>query len=183
MNFYKYLFTLIFILIYTDFSAIAQDSCQSSGWPTPTEVPGLLFYIQRDPNPNTVCYVVNTLPDGSINERQPVNIFWINYAGGGEKRDLDSIQRDFAYGLTFMVNDSGGFILRSVSLPNRPLHLKKMDGKYIVMTTISGSLCVLKRVFIRILGGTALSPDLDYIDFYGYNPKTGRSACERLNLR
>ena len=57
-----------------------------------------LFYLQRDPNTNTVIYTLN-IKDGEIDENQPVNAHWIRYAEGGKRTNLSFVQRKFAYGV------------------------------------------------------------------------------------
>ena len=68
-------------------------------FPVPNNVPGLLFYIQRDPNANTICYQLNMDERGRLSEKDPVNAFWIRYTDGGIRRDLNYLQRKFAYGI------------------------------------------------------------------------------------
>lgn len=66
----------------------------------PTGIPNQLFYLQRDPNANTVVYQLNVNDAGKIDEDEPVRMFWLRYAEHGERQDLSFIQRRFAYGLT-----------------------------------------------------------------------------------
>jgi len=51
-----------------------------------------LFYLQRDPNTNTVIYTLN-INDGEIDEHSPVKAHWIRYAEDGQRSDLSFIQR------------------------------------------------------------------------------------------
>ena len=69
-------------------------------FPVPSGVTNQLFYLQRDPNTNTVIYQLNVDRAGKLDEDEPVNVFWIRYDEHGERKDLNFIQRKFAYGLT-----------------------------------------------------------------------------------
>src|SRR5690606_19305031 len=48
-------------------------------FPVPKKIDNLLFYIQRDPNTNTICYALNYNSDNKVDEKEPVRVFWIRY--------------------------------------------------------------------------------------------------------
>ena len=48
---------------------------------------------------------------------------------------------------------------------------------------ISEQTCELIRVYIRITGGSALAPQIEYIEFYGLNPETRQMVTERVDLQ
>ena len=180
----KPLLLLLFIIAIFVFHAKAQHAPSQLKWPVPTDVPGLLFYLQRDPDINTVCYTVNFSEDGKPDPEEPIEIFWMRYAADGKKRKLNSLQRQFGYGLSFTRITADSFVVKAVIFPNRTMHLfKNEDNKYVIKMKISEQLCELKRVYIRIIGGTAISPEIEYVEFHG-QPLTGRQlVTERVNLR
>lgn len=183
MKIHKLLFMSLYMIAFWAAYAKAQDKPGPVKWPVPANVPDLLFYIQRDPNINTVCYTLNLDKDGKLDQKEPIDIFWMKYADDGKKKKLNAFQREFGYGLSFSAVNADSFIVKAVAFPNRIMHLIKDEHKkYVVEVKISGQTCVLKRVFIHITGETALSPEIKYIEFYGFNPKVGHLVTERINL-
>lgn len=162
----------------------AQDKIMTSKWPVPTNVQGLLFYIQRDPDINTVCYTVKLNDDGDVDLKDPIDIFWIRYAENGKRKKLSTIQREFGYGLSFKPITADSILVKALSFPNRAMHLVRNQNKsYVVKMKISGHICELKRIYLRITGGSALAPQIEYIEFYGVDPQTRELITDRIDLR
>lgn len=151
-------------------------------FPTPKNVDNLLFYIQRDPNTNTICYVLNIDKNGKLNISTPIHAFWIRYPEGGIRKDLNFIQRKFAYGINSKKLADGSYDVRSVAYNKLPLHLRKDEkGVYRVYADINKRESVLERIFIRIGdGGTFWNPDVKYIELKGVEVKTGKRVLERF---
>jgi hypothetical protein len=61
------------------------------------------------------------------------------------------------------------------------LYLKKAaDDNYYVFANISGKQAVLKRIYIKIHGGTFWSPNVIYIELKGTDVTTGATILERI---
>ncbi|MEO6758961.1 MAG: DUF4833 domain-containing protein, partial [Saprospiraceae bacterium] len=73
----------------------AQDT-----YPTPPQSFESLFYIQRSGNANTIVYDANFLAGNKLDEKKPINIYWIRYTDGGVREGLSFIQRNLAYGVS-----------------------------------------------------------------------------------
>lgn len=150
-------------------------------FPIPRDVPGLLFYIQRDPNTNTICYQLNLDERGQLSEKNPVNTFWIRYPEGGARKELNYLQRKFAYGINSKATGKSAFELRSVAYSKLPLYLRRdSKNEYHVYTNIDKKECILTRVFIRIDGGTFWSPNVLYIELKGIDTATGKTIIQRI---
>lgn len=151
-------------------------------FPIPKNVENLLFYIQRDPNTNTICYSLNIDRNGKLNVSAPIHAFWIRYPEGGVRKDLNFIQRKFAYGINSKKLADGSYDVRSVAYNKLPLRLKKdAKGAYQIYASINKKESVLERIFIRIGdGGTFWNPDVKYIELKGVEVKTGKPILERF---
>ena len=150
-------------------------------FPVPSNVPGLLFYIQRDPNTNTICYQLNVDKQGKISEKSPVNTFWIRYPEGGIRKELNYLHRKFAYGINSKAIGNSAYELRSVAYSKLPLYLRRdTRNEYHVYTSIDKKECILSRVFIRIDGGTFWSPNVLYIELKGTEIATGKTIIQRI---
>jgi len=149
--------------------------------PVPRNVKELLFYVQRDPDANTVVYALNLDDKGDLNEDEPVKIFWIRYKEGGKIQELNYIQRKFAYGLNVTKINRELYELRFVSYNKLPLVLRKnAEGKFQVYTAIKGKQAELDRIFIRIEGGTFWVPNVLYVELKGREPGSGKTVVSRF---
>jgi phosphatidylglycerophosphate synthase len=150
-------------------------------FPVPKDVKGLMFYVQRTPNTNTIAYALNYTPAGTLDEENPIHIFWIRYQEDGSRKDLNYIQRKFAYGLNVKKLNATDYELRFVSYGKHPMYLRKAtDGKYYVFTEIGHTMSVLKRIYLRIEGGSFWVPNVVYIELKGTEAATGKEIIERL---
>ncbi len=163
---------------------LAQETVKTNtqqDLPLPKGIPNMLFYVQRDPNTNTVVYELNLNSKGVLNEEEPVKIYWLRYADGGAKQDLNFIQRKFAYGLNVKKINPEKYELKFVSYNKRAFYLMKSpDGKFHVYATIGKKQAFLKRVFVRIEGGSFWVPNVVYVEFTGLDPATGKEVLERF---
>jgi hypothetical protein len=153
-------------------------------FPVPSGVTNQLFYLQRDPNTNTVIYQLNVDRAGKLDEDEPVSVFWIRYDEHGERKDLSFIQRKFAYGLTAEKLAADKYELKFAAYNKVRFFLLKspVDKAFHVYTTIAGKQIQLERVFLRIEGGTFWVPNVKYIEFKGLASATREPVVERIML-
>nr|WP_255749410.1 DUF4833 domain-containing protein [Pontibacter liquoris] len=149
--------------------------------PVPKNIRHMKFYVQRDPNANTVIYQLNTTPQGKLNEKEPIHVFWIRYAEGGERRELNYVQRRFAYGLQTRKLAQDHYELKFVCYNKLPLYLRKAnDGHHYVYTTINQKEAILDSIFVRIKGGTFWVPNVLYVELKGRDAATGKALTGRF---
>ncbi|WP_316806596.1 DUF4833 domain-containing protein [Pedobacter agri] len=152
-------------------------------FPTPKNIDNMLFYLQRDPNTNTLIYALNMQENGSINHSQPVAIYWIRYGEHGEKKELSYIQKKFAYGLITKEIAKDKFELKFVSHKALPIYLSKVDQKYIVTIAVNGKTVKINRLFVRIVGGSFWLPNVRYALIEGSDLTTGKSITEKILIK
>ena len=171
-------FLLLFTLLFTPLPATKP----ATTFPVPSGVPNQLFYLQRDPNTNTVIYQLNVDRTGHLNEDEPVNVFWLRYDEQGQRQDLNFIQRKFAYGLSAEKLATDKYELKFAAYRKVRFYLLRsaVDRAFHVYATINGKQLQLERVFLRIEGGTFWVPNVKYIEFKGLNTTTREPAVERV---
>lgn len=147
----------------------------------PIPVENQLFYLQRDPDRNTVVYKLN-LKDGILDKNDPVTAFWIRYEENGQRKELSFIQRKLAYGIHSKQLKTGVHELRLVSYPTVPLYLSKsaIDNQYHIYTQIDRKRAILDRIFVRIEGGSGFLPNVKYVEIAGKDADTGKRLAQRL---
>lgn len=177
--------SLCILLFLTGLALPAQEPKSASkavadSLPVPNE-PNQLFYLQRDPDANTVIYQLNAV-DGVVDADKPVNIYWIRYTEGGARKDLNFVQRSMAYGISHKALGKGAFELRLAAYENHPLRLAYCEKSqaYRVYTSIDRREAVLERIFVRIDGGSVLNPNILYIELIGRDNASGARVSERI---
>lgn len=150
-------------------------------FPVPKPNKNSLFYVQRTSNTNTIMYDLNIKKDGTLDTESPVHVYWIRYADDGKKKELNYIQRKFAYGINSKKLGNDAWDLRFVSYGKVPLTLKKAtDNNYYVYTKINNQQAILKKIFLKIDGGTFWVPNVVYVELKGLDPATGKEVSERF---
>ena len=183
------IFTVLFFSVYLSVAAgnpvnyynnSLADTIADNKFPVPSSI-NKLFYLQRDPNTNTVIYELNVDKDGVLDDEDPVHAYWIRYTENGRKEELGFIQRKFAYGLNTKAIGRNKYDIRFVSYKKIPFTLMKgTDGKYHIFVTISKKQVTLNRIFLRIKGGTFWVPNIVYMELKGTELATGKEITERF---
>lgn len=185
---YKYLLSVITLMVlsfgqfsYANGKPYLMDPQDT--FPVPTNIKNQLFYLQRTTNTNTVVYALNINDKGVLDESTPVKVFWIRYPEGGMRKDLNFIQKAFAYGTISRKNKDGSFTIQLVAYKKKEFILKKspQDNTYKLYTSINHKESEIKRVFIKIdPGGTLFSPNIAYIEMKGKEADTNKPIMERF---
>lgn len=151
-------------------------------FPVPKGNPNQLFYLQRTNNTNTIVCELNLNSKGQLDEETPVHVFWIRFPEGGIRRELNYIQRMFAYGIKSQSQGNGTYKLHFVSYRKQPLLLmhSPKDSKYHVYATINQKQALLNRIFLKVDGGSFWSPNIVYMEMKGTDPATGKELVERF---
>lgn len=58
-----------------------------------TADPDLLFIIERSRDMDEVWYSLNTVKNGNLDERMPINVFWVRKSTNNKKDPLTIIQK------------------------------------------------------------------------------------------
>jgi sterol desaturase/sphingolipid hydroxylase (fatty acid hydroxylase superfamily) len=172
---------LVLILILTQLSP-AQSSTKDT-LPTPRSE-NMLFFLQRDPDANTVIYELNYNSEGKLDQRNPVKSSWIRYTEEGKCKELTLIENKFAYGVKCRPLGNEEFEIRLRAYQKMPLYLKRSadDNKYRIYIRDEGKDRLLKRVFVRVRGGSFWFPKVEYIDLITVNSASGMEFLKRINI-
>jgi hypothetical protein len=172
------------ILVLIGFAAISLSfTYKSQDLPVPKGIAHQLFYLQRDPDANTVIYKLNMI-NGELNETEPVAVCWIRYAEDGRVKELSSMQKRLAYGVKSRKIDRYKHELNFVSYPDLKLLLMKSssEGSYHVYTAIEKQQIVLEKIFVRTNKNKIGWPSVIYIELNGKALENGKSIKHRIYL-
>lgn len=162
--------------------AAVQQPTPMLTFPVPSGVAHQLFYLQRDPNTNTIIYQLNVNSAGQLDEDEPINIFWLRYQEQGQRKDLNFIQRRFAYGLSAKKIAPSKYALKFAAYGKVPFVLMKssFDNAFHVYATVANKQIQLERVYLRIEGGTFWVPNVKYIELKGRDAASQKPVVERI---
>jgi sterol desaturase/sphingolipid hydroxylase (fatty acid hydroxylase superfamily) len=144
----------------------------------------LLFFLQRDPNRNTVIYELNYNTNGALDTTMPVKCSWIRYEANENFKALNGIEERYAYGVKSKSLGNDQFEIRLVSYKKLPLYLMKSesDQKYRMYIKDGDENLLLKRVFVQITSGSFWLPKIKYIDLITVHSETGQEILKRITL-
>lgn len=156
----------------------------SDTFPVPKENKDLMFYIQRTHNKNTIMYTLNYNSDSTLNEKEPIKIYWVRYSDKGEIEPLSYIQRNYAYGIQSEITDAAKktFKLNLVSYKKRSIYLMRSetDKRYHAYIMMNNKLVYLVKAFAKIDGGTFWVPHITYVELTGKDSMTGKKIIEKI---
>lgn len=183
---------LVFLVTFFNFgqpdAVFSQTQDQSNPsplkFPVPKGIVNQLFYLQRDPNTNTIICELNTDSKGQVDDADPVHVYWLRFQENGEKKDLGYIQRKFAYGIESKSMGKGEYELRFVSHKKLPMYLVRSedDKKYHVYVTVNNKKIQIERIFLRIEGGSFWLPNVKYVEIKGMNTSNNTLITERIKI-
>ena len=152
-------------------------------FPVPKGIKNQLFYLQRDPNSNTIICQLNLDEDGMPNKKAPVNVFWIRYSEKGQYAQLNYIQRKLAYGINSRQVTDDEYQLNFVSYSKYLMTLKKgKDNKYHVYGKVANKTAIINSIYVHIVGGTFWVPNVVYVEFKATDAATGEKLTERIKV-
>lgn len=188
MSIFSFLPTLLLALGWLGHPLLPQSATQANqpmlNFPVPAGVANQLFYLQRDPNTNTIIYQLNVNSAGKVNEDEPINVFWLRYDEQGQRKELNFIQRKFAYGLSAEKTGPEKYVLKFAAYNKVPFYLMRWpaDRAFHVFTVVNNKQIVLTRVYLRIEGGTFWVPNVRYIEFKGWDATTHAPVVTRITV-
>ena len=167
-----------FVVILSNMACFAQDM----SYPVPPLKQGHLFYLQHSRNKNTVVYGLN-YKGTSLDNNEPVVGFWIRYSENGQRQELNAVQKKFAYGIVCSAIQDNSYEICFVSNKKYKMYLQQSkDGPYHACTTINQRRAILTHLFVSIIGGSALSPTIEYVEIYGIDSISKNAISERVRI-
>jgi hypothetical protein len=139
-----------------------------------------VFRIERSKNANIVQYDVQLTPDGKIYSKEAVIAYWIRLAKDGQRKELSSTQRRWAYGFKTKYDAKNNFaILEMRAKIGRKIKVYAVDGVYRGETRIEDQPAFIEKIYITTIEGGML-PKLQSIGLYGKDILTDEDRYEDI---
>ena len=165
-NFFLHKIILVPLLIFLYVPAICQETIQR------------LFYFEKSQSENIICYDVHITRDGRFSSKQAVEGYWYNTIEK-KRHELNWIEQMLAYGFDYNLDKKTNTIsLKMRALKKRPMTVFIKDGKAVAQLTVSGKMCYMEKVYIKV--AKHLYPPLEYIEIFGTEILTGKQIVERI---
>ena len=152
------------------------------GYPVPSKTTERLFYIQRNHNANTIVYDANFDARGILLADFPMDVYWLRFQEQGQRMELRKVEKLFAYGAECSpVNGKmNEYQVKLVADRERDFRLVQ-NGPFnaMVITSINKQESRIEHLYIYA-DNASYWPKVKYIEFFGYNIKTGEPTYERV---
>ena len=151
-------------------------------FPVPDD-PGMVFYLQRSTNSNTVVYAARFLDNGKLDPRQPVMAYWRRFNTTGERLPLKMIEDSFAFGVRARATDDPDvFTLHVVSYPERRAILRLVEpGRAELLLPVDGRRMRMRYAYVDV-DESGLVPSVREVVVTGHDVQTGRALVERIQI-
>ncbi|MBT8231755.1 MAG: DUF4833 domain-containing protein [Saprospiraceae bacterium] len=148
-------------------------------YPIPKNIAGLLFYIQRNLNKNTVVYAINKDANGYLNETFPMKVFWIKYDNGAVIAELNKLQtKAFGYSSKKINNTTFEFVMDSHK-QLRFFIAQNEQNEFNIITKINSKDALLSNIYVYA-NEFGLFPKVEYIELYGNHIDSDLPSYEKI---
>jgi Domain of unknown function (DUF4833) len=150
-------------------------------FPVPPHSKKSLFYIHRSPNPNTVIYDINLTEKNVIDSKNPVKVYWIRYGEKGQLRDLNYVERTFAYGVKLTEENQNE--VHFVASKDRKFTVAQDEkGQAYALMNIGGKQSKVTKIFVQV-AEEGWWPKIAYVEFFGTDAATNTATYEKMLIK
>jgi len=173
---------LVVLLPVVATAGCAPQDQPGADYPSPDESEqGMVFYVQRSLNANTVVYAARLTAEGRLDPEQPIEAYWRVYERGGRRSQLDWKEQRLAYGVQWEPHQHAGYRVHIVSRKERQAHLfQDAFGALRLVGLVSGRQAHLSCAYVQLEDDRATIPSVRYVDLYGRDLETGDFLHERI---
>lgn len=143
----------------------APGPAPAPDYPVPDD-DGMVFYMQRSMNPNTVVYAARFDAAGTL-KQDPLRAYWRRYNTDGDIKKLSWVERNMAYGVTTEARGAGVYDVRFSAIPDIALRLEqRAPGEAVLSIAPQGQEIDLAYGYLVIDEG-GLLPSVTGIELFG----------------
>ena len=139
-----------------------------------------LFHIERSKNANIVQYDAQVGADGKLLQKEPVVGYWIRLAEEGQVKELNWIQKTFAFGFDTKLDKSRESAeLRMKANVGREINIIRNGDEYRATVMIDGVLSYFEKMYIDA-ARKGMSLKVRFVELYGEDMQTGEVRYEKF---
>ncbi len=173
---------LMMLLFTSAFTVVAGFTDAPKNYPTPEKTQELMFYIQRNHNSNTIVYEANYDENGILDTDEPLLVSWIRYDEEGQRMELRTIEKWYAYGLKSqkVKEKEGVYEIELVAYKDKILQLiqeKPFQAKTIIR--LENKDCQLHHIYIQA-DNSSVWPKVEYVELFGIELDNKQQKYEKI---
>lgn len=155
-------------------------------WSVPADT-GMVFYLQRSINQNTVVYTARYDKQGNLDQMAPMSAFWRRYSDGGSGKGnvkpLSWIEQHFAYGIQkHTSSETNAIDIRFTAIPNLSVTLlQSVPYDAQLWIHISGRAYQMIYGYVEI-AEKHIIPKVTRLQLYTRDPKTGTYVTHIISV-
>ncbi|MDR3049407.1 MAG: DUF4833 domain-containing protein [Elusimicrobiota bacterium] len=138
-----------------------------------------LFKIERNKNANVVMYDIVLNDDGTVNEANPIDSYWLLLARDGRREEVASFEKR-AYGYT-IVKKGADYILTLKAVKDRDIKIMIVGGKPKGEIMINDKPAYLNKVYVFATNG--IIPSVQYYTLTGTDIQTAAEVSEKIEVK
>lgn len=173
---------LMMLFLFSAFTSIVGATDIPKNYPIPTKTQELMFYIQRNHNSNTIVYEAHFDENGMLDTEEPLLVSWIRYDEQGQRMELRTIEKWYAYGLKSkkVKEKEGVYEIALVAYKDRVLQLvQTAPYKAQITMRVENQDCQLDHIYIQADNSSAW-PSVEYIELFGFDWEMGHKKYEKI---
>ena len=148
----------------------------------PMDTDGRLFVIERNLNANAVAYDVVTTGTGRLDPGSPLRVYWVMRAEHGQTRELNALERAWAYGYDVGRCGADACTVALRALRSRPIVVEMKGGSPRAVTSIGDGRAILRRVYVTVARG-GVFPSVESVELFGESCENASPLYERIANR
>ncbi|MCC7482318.1 MAG: DUF4833 domain-containing protein [Hyphomicrobiales bacterium] len=154
------------------------QASDGAGYPVPSD-PNQIFFLQRSMNANTIVYAARIDSDGTLDRREPIEVFWRRFNDSGEKLPLTFTERNLAFGVNtkHLRNENGAYLVTLKAYAGRSAVLRVVNGAPRLEGKIAGQEARLISAFLH-LDESGRIPRVIKVDLRGETLASGQPLIE-----
>lgn len=137
-----------------------------------------LFHIERNKNANIVVYDAQAGPDSNLTKKDPVIVYWLKLAEGGERKKLKGIEKSMAYGFKVEEREGNKLTLKMKADVGREVYVDRFEDVYRAYMRIDGRQAYVDHIYI-FADESGLMPKVEYLELFGVDMETGEEVYEK----
>jgi hypothetical protein len=181
---YKFIpvFISLLILLGVNTNSYTQNEEDVFIGQTIPDDPNVMFYIQKNTNPNTIVYALKLGAEGKISTDEPMEVFWRRYQEDGARKELGWLEKTFAF--DFKVKAIAGkentYVFNLIAMKNKNIYVTQTkSGKPNVFMKIAGKTARLERIYVMVDDSKRIQ-SVNSMELFGRDYKTGKLVYEKI---
>ncbi len=141
----------------------------------------ILFVVKHSQGPNVVVYQANITVQKNLDDKKPINVFWLMNSKGKTTEDLTMIEWKLAFGFKLipMVKGKKYKILLNAIKDRYITIIQDEKGKTEGFISLNGHYTKLESVFIKFEHSFYI-PNVQYVELSGSDTVSGKLITERI---